>query len=118
MFAGFICIGFAVFLKYTEDDIGAGDMGAVIGMVLFTIIMIILLLSLACQPQNKAKLSFKVGHTLFELNFWYWNCFCIDIGFFVPVWIETNLREKRETIVMRHTSLSFTYITFLVFVIS
>ena len=69
MFAGFICIGFAVFLKYMEDAIGAGDMGALIGTVLFTIVMILLLLSLACQPQNKAKLSFKVGHTLFELNF-------------------------------------------------
>ncbi|XP_052819610.1 high affinity cationic amino acid transporter 1-like isoform X2 [Mya arenaria] len=56
----FVCIGFSVFLKYEENNIGAGKVFPVIVTAVFTLILLVLIVSIGCQPQNKAKLSFKV----------------------------------------------------------
>lgn len=52
--------GFSVFLKFKEEDLSKGDPVAIVFTVIFVLLMVVNLLSLALQPQNKAKLSFTV----------------------------------------------------------
>lgn len=58
--AGVVSVGFSVFLRFAENAVGEGDGGAIAGTVIFTLISLLLLISLACQPQNQSKMSFKV----------------------------------------------------------
>ncbi|XP_052285409.1 high affinity cationic amino acid transporter 1-like isoform X1 [Dreissena polymorpha] len=79
----FFSIGFAVFLRFIEDQLSAGDGGAIAGAVIFTLIMVVLLVSLVCQPQNKSKLSFKVP----------WLPFLPGISIFVNIFLMMRLPE-------------------------
>lgn len=55
-----LAVGFSVFLKFAELDVSDGKAWAIVVTVIFTLVMILLLISLACQPQNKSEVSFKV----------------------------------------------------------
>ena len=53
---------FSVFLRFAEDSVGEGEVGAIVGTVIFTILLVLPVVSLVCQPQNPTKLSFKVNY--------------------------------------------------------
>ncbi|KAL4221320.1 High affinity cationic amino acid transporter 1 [Mactra antiquata] len=56
----FTSVGLSIFLKFAEEDISHGKPWAVSITTVFVLLMLILMVSLICQPQNKAELSFKV----------------------------------------------------------
>ena len=53
-------VAFGLFLKFAEDELGDGKAWAIVLTVIFVIIMSLLLISLGCQPQNQAIITFKV----------------------------------------------------------
>ncbi|XP_060564998.1 cationic amino acid transporter 2-like [Ruditapes philippinarum] len=55
-----LTVGLSIFLKFAEDDLSHGKPWAIFITAVFTIVMPLILISLACQPQNKTKVSFKV----------------------------------------------------------
>lgn len=79
----FLAVGFSVFLKFCETDVADGEAWAIVITVLFSLSMLLLLISLACQPQNKAKLSFKVP----------WLPFVPGISIFVNIFLMLRLPE-------------------------
>lgn len=58
-----ITVAFSVFLKFAENELPKGKAWAIVITTIFTLALVIILVSLACQPQNKAKVSFKVPFT-------------------------------------------------------
>ena len=52
---------FSVFLRFTENEIPKGKPWAIAVTVIFTLTLEVLLVSLAIQPHNKTKCSFKVS---------------------------------------------------------
>jgi hypothetical protein len=61
-------VGFSIFLKFAEDDISAGKAWAIVLTVIISLAMLILLISLSCQPQNKSEVAFKVFEYEFVLQ--------------------------------------------------
>lgn len=59
--SGVLAVGFSVFLKFAEVDVSDGKAWAIVITVIFVLFMVLLLVSLACQPQNKSEVSFKVN---------------------------------------------------------
>ncbi|XP_045162290.2 high affinity cationic amino acid transporter 1-like isoform X2 [Mercenaria mercenaria] len=78
-----LAIAFSVFLKFAEDDISDGQAWAIVVTVIFTLSMVLQLISLACQPQNKSLVSFKVP----------WLPFLPGISIFVNIFLMLRLPE-------------------------
>ncbi|XP_045162288.2 cationic amino acid transporter 2-like isoform X2 [Mercenaria mercenaria] len=76
-----LTVGLSLFLKFAEDDLSAGKAWAIVITSVFTILMPLLLISMACQPQNKSKVSFKVP----------WLPFLPGISIFVNIFLMLRL---------------------------
>ncbi|XP_060564997.1 cationic amino acid transporter 2-like isoform X2 [Ruditapes philippinarum] len=79
----FLAVGFSIFLKFAEDDISAGKAWAIVLTVIISLAMLILLISLSCQPQNKSEVAFKVP----------WLPFLPGISIFVNIFLMLRLPE-------------------------
>ncbi|XP_045162286.2 cationic amino acid transporter 2-like isoform X2 [Mercenaria mercenaria] len=76
-----LTVGLSLFLKFAEDDLSARKAWAIVITSVFTIIMPLLLISMACQPQNKRNVSFKVP----------WLPFLPGISIFVNIFLMLRL---------------------------